>query len=199
MDVNSHMMRFRMEQMEENIDSDAEALVANIRERARNLYQTRQMLCTEAVVAALNHGLHGGLTDAQATAMAAPFSAALGDSGCLCGALSGAVMASGLLIGKDQPYRHRQDMRDSARQLHDTFKLANGATCCRVLSRTVKDDKKAHFQQCAGLTAQAAEMAARLVLRERPDLIAQADDGFLSRRQSVVSGALLRLVRLFSR
>jgi C_GCAxxG_C_C family probable redox protein len=120
----------------EKSETDAEALVARIRERARNLYQTRQMLCTEAVVAALNHGLHGGLTDAQATAMAAPFSAALGDSGCLCGALSGAVMASGLLIGKDQPHRHRQDMRDSARQLHDTFKLANGATCCRVLSRT---------------------------------------------------------------
>jgi len=46
----------------------AEPLIAPIRERVRNLYQTRQMLCTEAVVVALNHGLDGGLTDAQADA-----------------------------------------------------------------------------------------------------------------------------------
>ena len=188
-----------MEQMEENIDSNAEALIAGIRERARNLYETRQMLCTEAVVAAMNHGLHGGLTDAQAMAMAAPFSVALGDSGCLCGALSGAVMASGLLLGKDRPHRYRQDMRDSARQLHDTFKRVNGATCCRVLSKPVRHDRKAHFRQCADLTAQAAEMTARLVLRERPDLVERADNEFLNRRQNAISGALSRLAHLFSR
>lgn len=199
MDAKSHMMRFPMEQMEESIDSNAEALIARIRERARNLYQTRQMLCTEAVVAAMNHGLQGGLTDAQAIAMAAPFSVALGESGCLCGALSGAVMAAGLLLGNAHPYRQRRNMRDSARQLHDAFKKTNGATCCRVLSRTVKHDKKVHFRQCTELTARAAEMAARLVLRERPDLVARADDAFLGRRQSVVGGAVLRLVRLFSR
>jgi len=51
----------------------SEQLISQITERARNLYQTRQLLCTEAVVVALNHGLDGGLTDAQVVAMAAPF------------------------------------------------------------------------------------------------------------------------------
>jgi hypothetical protein len=142
MDVNSHMMRFRMEQMEENIDSDAEALVANIRERARNLYQTRQMLCTEAVVAALNHGLHGGLTDAQATAMAAPFSAALGDSGCLCGALSGAVMASGLLIGKEStpstPPKICGTAPASCTTRSNSPTVPPAAGCCPEQSRMIK-------------------------------------------------------------
>ncbi|BBO68620.1 hypothetical protein DSCA_25500 [Desulfosarcina alkanivorans] len=187
-----------MNDQREKSEPDADALIASIRERARNLYETRQMLCTESVVAAMNHGLHGGLTDAQAMAMAAPFSVALGESGCLCGALSGAVMAAGLLLGNAHPYRRRRDMRDSARQLHDAFKSANGATCCRVLSRTVRHDNKAHFRQCADLTAQAAEMAARLVLQERPELVDRADNAFLGRRQSVFSGALLRLARLFS-
>lgn len=176
-----------------------EALIVSIRERARNLYQTRQMLCTEAVLVALNRGLNGGLTDAQALAMAAPFCVALGDSGCLCGALSGAVMASGLLLGKTRPYHHRKGMRESARQLHDAFKTANGATCCRVLSKPVRHDPQAHFRQCADLTAQAAEMAARLVLARRPDLVEQADNTFIQRRQSAIGGALLRLVHLFSR
>jgi C_GCAxxG_C_C family probable redox protein len=186
-----------MEKRDAKPESGSEALIASISARARNLFETRQLLCAEAVVSALNLGLNGGLTDAQATALAAPFSLALGESGCLCGALSGAVLASGLLLGRDRPYRHRKAMRDASRQLHDAFKAANGATCCRVLSKKVRHDHKAHFQQCADLTAQAAEMAARLVLEERPDLVMQADNGFLAKRQSAIGGALLRLVHLF--
>jgi C_GCAxxG_C_C family probable redox protein len=178
---------------------EPEALIARIRDRARNLYATRQMLCAESVVVSLNHGLSGGLTDVQATAMAAPFSVALGNSGCLCGALSGAVMSAGLLLGQGHPYRRRKTMRIHARQLHDTFKDANGTTCCRVLSKTVRHDKKAHFQRCADLTAQAAEMAARLILEARPDLYARADNNYLAERQSTIGGALWRLVHRFSR
>ena len=179
-------------------DAQTEELITGISARARNLYLTRQMLCAEAVLAALNRGFDGGLTDVQATAMSAPFCVALGDSGCLCGALSGAVMATGLLLGKDGAYRHRVAMRDSARRLHDAFKSTNGATCCRVLSRKVRHDPKAHFEHCAELTAQAAELAARLVIEKRPELVAQADNGYLSKRQSFVGGMLMRLAHFFS-
>ncbi|RLB14454.1 MAG: hypothetical protein DRG82_13765 [Deltaproteobacteria bacterium] len=117
-----------------NHDPQAEALIAQIRKSARNLYQTRQLLCTEAVVVTLNKALNGGLSDAQAVAVSAPFSIALGESGCICGALSGAVLACSLLVGNEQLYHHRQRMRENARQLHDAFKATNGATCCRVLS-----------------------------------------------------------------
>jgi hypothetical protein len=67
------------------------------------------------------------------------------------------------------------------------------------LSKKVKHNKKEHFQQCAGLTAQAAEMAARLVLEKRPELVKQADNAFINRRQSSIGGVLSRLVHLFSR
>ena len=187
-----------MDTPKEKFNASAEALIGRIRDRARNLYETRQLLCTEAVVSAMNHGLNGGLSDAQATAMAAPFSVAMGESGCLCGALSGAVLSSGLLLGQKHPYCHRKAIQEASRQLHDAFKAANGATCCRALSKQVRHDKKAHFHQCSGLTAQAAEMAARLVLEKRPELVARVNNAFLNKRQSVVGGALLRLVRLFS-
>ncbi|MBC8177045.1 MAG: hypothetical protein H8E19_06525 [Deltaproteobacteria bacterium] len=61
--------------------TQTEALIAQIKNRARNLYLTRQLLCAEAVLVTLNQGLDGGLSDAQAIAMAAPFSIALGGSG----------------------------------------------------------------------------------------------------------------------
>jgi hypothetical protein len=108
-------------------------------------------------------------------------------------------MASGLFLGNDHPYRNRRDMRVGARQLHDAFKTANGATCCRVLSRNVKHDKNAHFHQCADLTAEAAEMAARLILNKRPELIMRADNGFLAARDSKIGSTLSRLFRFFSR
>jgi len=102
-------------------------------------------------------------------------------------------------LGGDRPYRHRKSMRDTSRRLHDTFKAANGATCCRVLSKKVRHDKTAHFRQCADLTAQAAEMAARMVLEKRPELIGQVDNRFLAKRQSAIGGTFMRLVHLFSR
>jgi C_GCAxxG_C_C family probable redox protein len=192
------IMEHRSLKWEEMRIPQAEPLISRIGARARNLYQTRQMLCTEAVVTTLNHGLGGGLTDAQAVAMAAPFCAALGDSGCVCGALSGAVLSTGLILGKEQPYRQRRSLRTDARQLHDAFKASNGATCCRVLSQNVKHDKNAHFQQCAGLTAEAAELASRLILYKRPELVGRITDRFLVKRQSKIGGALLRLLHHFS-
>jgi C_GCAxxG_C_C family probable redox protein len=175
----------------------AEALIAQIKKRAENLYLTRQLLCAEAVLVTINKGLDGGLSDSQAVAMAAPFCMALGESGCVCGALSGAILACGLLGAKGQPYHHRRSMRESARQLHDVFKSANGATCCRALTRNVQHDRNAHFQQCANLTAEATEMAARLILYKRPELIISADNGFLHRSDTNIGGAMAWLLRLF--
>lgn len=175
----------------------AEALIDQIKKRAENLYLTRQLLCAEAVVVTINKGLDGGLSDSQAVAMAAPFCMAMGKSGCVCGALSGAILACGLLGAKGQPYHHRRSMRESARQLHDAFKSANGATCCRMLTRNVEHERKAHFQQCANLTAQATEMAARLILYKRPELAISADNGFIHRSDTNISGVMAWLLRLF--
>ena len=179
-----------------NHDPQAEALIAQIKQRAENLYLTRQMLCAEAVVVTLNKALNGGLSEAQAVSVAAPFSIALGDSGCICGALSGAVLACGLFVEKDQPYHHRQRMRKGARQLHDVFKDTNGATCCRVLSQSVRHDRQAHFQQCAHLTAGAAAMAAKLILYQRPELIQCTENSFLHKMDTKIGAMMMRLLRI---
>lgn len=178
--------------------SAQEALVGRIRERAGNLYLTRQLLCAEAVVVALNHGLEGGLSESQAVAVAAPFCAAMGESGCLCGALGGAELACGLFLGGDQAYRRRKEIRETARVLHDAFKAAHGATCCRVLTRSVRQDADAHFRQCADLTADAADLAARMILSRRPGLAARADEAFLTRQDSILGGLWRRLLHRFS-
>ena len=175
-----------------------EALIQDLKERSRDLYLSRRLLCSEAVLVTLNNGLNGGLSEDQAVAIAAPFAIAMGDSGCICGALSGAVVACGLFLGSNGAYSNRWAMRECARYLHDEFKKVNGATCCRVLSRNVKDDKKAHFLQCADLTTEATGMAARLILEKRPDLLLQADKAFLAKQQPVIGNTLFRLIHSLS-
>jgi C_GCAxxG_C_C family probable redox protein len=191
------MLDKRITALEETHASADEALIARISECARNLFLSRQLQCAEAVMVALNRGLRGGLSKAQAVSLSAPFGEALGQSGCLCGALSGAVMAAGLFLGNNRPFARRRQLRNSARQLHDAFKTVNGSTCCRVLSRKFKGDKRAHLQRCAGLTADTTEMAARLILKKRPELAATADNALVFKRESAISGAVFRLLRLF--
>ncbi len=144
----------------------------------------------------LNKAFNGGLSDAQAVSVSAPFSASLGDSGCICGALSGAVLACGLFVGNDSPYHHRRRMRKNARQLHDAFKAANGATCCRVLTRNIRHDRQAHFRHCTHLTASAAEMAARLILYQKPGLIQYSDNAFIKKTDTKIGVLVARLLRI---
>jgi C_GCAxxG_C_C family probable redox protein len=183
--------------MEDENNPAARQLATGLKEYARNLYETRQLLCSEAVLVALNKGLNGGLTEQQAVSMAAPFCVAMGDSGCLCGALSGAVLGAGLFIGNTRPYSHRREMRKSGLALHNAFKATNGATCCRVLSNKVKHDKKAHFRQCAGLTADATEMAALLILNKRPELLEALDGSATFKKHGRLGAMMLHLLRWF--
>jgi C_GCAxxG_C_C family probable redox protein len=170
-----------------------EALISAIRQEALNLYYAQKYWCSEAVLVALNRGLEGGLNDSQAIAMAAPFSRAMGESGCLCGALSGAVMGAGLLLGQDYPYWRRKQMRSCARRLHDGFFAANGSTCCRVLSRKVKHDRKAQKKHCADLVATAAVLAAQLVIEKRPHRVAMVQGNLSASLSSKYLRAIWRM------
>jgi C_GCAxxG_C_C family probable redox protein len=151
--------------------SDA-ATISLIEARARDLFLNEKLLCAEAVLVALNDILDGGLATEQAVALAAPFADGMGRSGCLCGALSGGVMALGLFLTKGISPQSRRQVRKSARCLNNAFKTAHGSTCCRVLSKPFKKDRGALFYHCADITARTAALAAQQILSHRPDLTA---------------------------
>lgn len=87
-------------------------------------------------------------------------------------------------------------MRKNARLLHDAFRSTHGATCCRVLSRGVRHDRQAHFQQCAHLTAVAAEMAAQMIFYHRPELVQCSENEFLRNMDTKFSAMMTRLLQL---
>jgi len=181
--------------MEPASEETPETLVDLIKAKARNLFLTRQLQCAQAVLCALNEGLGGGLRRDIATRLASGFGEGLGGSGCLCGAVSGGVLALGLFMGKDRSsLLNASGSSYSTALLHQEFAARFGSACCRVLSKKVKHDAKAHFDQCAELTGAAAEIASRIILESKSHLAKSADLGYLTARDSKLTGVLNRIL-----
>lgn len=175
----------------------SEELVGLIRCRAENLFETHQLLCSEAVLYVINHGLKGGLSPELAIRLASAFPEGVGGAGCVCGAFSGALMALGLFLGRQALNgRGARKVQAKGRELYELFRSKFGTTCCRVLTQAVGDDPKALFKQCAGHTGEAAALAAQIILAARPELIEQADWNFLASEDSKLAAGVSKLLKL---
>ncbi|MCB2192776.1 MAG: C-GCAxxG-C-C family protein [Deltaproteobacteria bacterium] len=166
--------------------------------KAQELFFNGRMLCAPAVLTALNQGLGGKLDQAVVNNLTAGLVEGLGGAGCLCGAVAGACMGLGLFLGAGKEGgRSSRRVAAASHELHDAFKAERGSTCCRVLSKKVKHDKKAHFAQCAELSGLAAELACRALLEQRPELAQAVDMNYLRHEVGKKSG-LARLVTAVS-
>lgn len=172
------------------------AVARLIRLRTENIYRTRQLLCTEAVLTVINQGLRGDLPADLAVRLASGLPEGLSGSGCLCGALNGGALAIGLFLGRSGPGIHNnRNVRQATRDLHERFRERYGSTCCRILTRQVVYGSSAHFDHCAGLTGTAAELAAGIILEHRPELARNADLDYLNRKDSLLGAGVRRFAR----
>ena len=103
--------------------------------------------CAEAVLQATT-----GRSDPELLAMAKAFGGGIGKSGCLCGAVTGGVMALGLM-GKG----------DRNAELVAAFRAEFRTTCCRALSKDYRWLSREHKANCRRLTMAAAAMVAKLL------------------------------------
>jgi C_GCAxxG_C_C family probable redox protein len=166
-------------------ETATEALSVIIRQRAFNLMSTGRMMCSEAVLSVLNQGLGGGLPPDVAMKVASGFPEGIGGSGCTCGALTGCVIALGLFLSQsDSNLAVRRKAMSASGRLHHDFKSRFGSTCCRLLIKKGSSEFPHHFEACCDRGGWAAEHAARMILAERPELLPQADQAFLHRKDS---------------
>lgn len=145
--------------------SGADAL--EIRNEAETLFQTGKFNCSEAVMSALRHAFFPDIP-AYVIAAVSGFPVGIGGSGCLCGAVSSAVCALGLLFGREESSEllKAASCMKLAAELHQEFTAKHKAVCCRVLTRSLEIGSAEHANQCVKLTGDAAEAAARIILRE---------------------------------
>ena len=115
-------------------------------ERAGRLFDGG-MNCAQAVLQATT-----GSDDPKMMEIARAFGGGIGGSRCLCGAVSGGVMALGL-----------GGRRKRAGELVAAFKARNRTTCCKGLSAGYAWMSREHKQNCRRMTTETAEVVARLL------------------------------------
>ena len=159
-----------------------------VRQRAENLYENLKLCCSESLLLVLNHGFNGGLSSEQAKQLGAGFCGGMGEAGCTCGALSGAIMGFGLLTGPHaKGGLSKKALRQLARTMHDRFHARFSSACCRVLIQPFEKDKKGRSKFCANLTGITAAMATELLLETRPDLLQRLQTDYLASRDSKIA------------
>ncbi len=112
--------------------------------------------CSEAVLRAFRDKLKLELPD-EALKMASGFGGGVGHAGCMCGALTGAIMVLGMLQGRIDSSQDREPVYASAHEFHQQFEQIFGATCCRVLNPHPFDTKE-HLRNCLKITGKTAEL-----------------------------------------
>jgi C_GCAxxG_C_C family probable redox protein len=108
--------------------------------------------CCEAVLMACNEYYHLGLPP-EVFAVGKFFGGGF-KSGCVCGALTGLVMAAGTLQEK---YPHPLG-KDLAQNLHERFLKKFGSTCCRDIRAKMTSMEKIGNKSCKELTGATAEI-----------------------------------------
>jgi len=106
--------------------------------------------CTRSVLQAT-----GGSDNQELLAATAGFSCGIGKSGCLCGAITGGVMALGLKWRADR-----------TADLMTAFKESYKTTCCRGLSKSYLWMSDEHQASCRKITVATAGMVERLLQEE---------------------------------
>lgn len=190
------MIRFNKEK--KLLDHRGEALVDKIRQRTENLFMTGQLMCSEAVLAALNQGLKGGLPPQIAVRLTSGLWEGLGGSGCTCGALSAGVIALGLFLGRNGPgILNARTVQTVSKELHDHFKGKFGATCCRVLTKNIELGTARHYRFCARHAGEVSDQAARIILEHKPEQLEQADWMYLNKIDSKLDATIKRIANTF--
>ena len=101
-------------------------LAEQCRIEAEELYRSGRYHCAEAVLAVVRNHFRPDLPE-EVVQMASGFGGGSG-SGCLCGAVSGATVALGLVLRED-----KKRIAKHTRDLHAWFKEKYGATCCKTI------------------------------------------------------------------
>jgi C_GCAxxG_C_C family probable redox protein len=141
-----------------------EKLVHAAHNRARELFDSKKHNCSESAFMALNEVLGGGLEPQTAAHIATGLGGGLGASGGTCGALTGCVLALGLLAEEDPALPRKKIIYPMAAGLQESFRERFGSCCCRDLTRDKGDEQRAY---CSTLVADAAKMCAEMLLADK--------------------------------
>ena len=134
-----------------------------IRKIAEDYYRNGDFYCSEAVVKTIIDEFQIDVSE-DVIKMASGFPVGMGGMGCTCGALTGGVMAIGLVYGRSQGKdpKVNKAMELSAK-LYQIFCERHKVSCCKVLTRGMEKGSPEHMEQCIAFTGEMAYEAAKSI------------------------------------
>lgn len=134
-----------------------------IRKIAEDYYRNGDFYCSEAVVKTIIDEFQIDVSE-DVIKMASGFPVGMGGMGCTCGALTGGVMAIGLVYGRSQGKdpKVNKAMELSAK-LYQIFCERHKVSCCKVLTRGMEKGSPEHIEQCIAFTGEMAYEAAKII------------------------------------
>lgn len=133
--------------------------------RAEEMYRDGKYLCSEAVFLVANEYLGRPVPD-EMVKLSSGFPVGMGLAGCVCGALSGGVMALGIKYGRTEAGAKMPGMFEAAKELHDRFVKRRKSACCRALIEKFEFGSPEHLEQCTAITGEVAEDVIEILSRK---------------------------------
>jgi C_GCAxxG_C_C family probable redox protein len=90
------------------------------------------------------------------------FGGGLGESGCLCGALTGAIASLNMMKGRTTNQSSRDEAYQLAKEFTEKFTDKYGVTCCRALNPYPFETKE-HLTNCLKITGNTSKMLAEFL------------------------------------
>lgn len=118
---------------------------------AEQLYRSGKYHCAEAVLETVRRQFAPGLPESIVGTVSGFGGGS--SSGCICGAVSGATVALGLVVSD------KKKTTQLTRDLHVWFKERYGVTCCKVIRQT-------HKGVCPELTGEVAGKVAEMLVNK---------------------------------
>jgi len=142
------------------------ANIQQVRYDAEEVFRIGGFYCSEAIVSAIRKNFDPAMPEALIAA-ASGFPVGVGKSKCMCGAISGAVIALGYFFGNDGGKAVNAKVTALSHELQESFrKNHQGTLCCHIHIKGMDITTGQHKKQCVAFTGECAEKAAEIIVRE---------------------------------
>lgn len=149
-------------------------------------YFQNGLYCSEAILRGFNEAYNLGYPDNQYK-IATAFGAGLGESGCSCGAVTGAVMVLSLIAGRNHNYESERLSFTVTNELHDKFRSRYKAMCCRVLTKDFEWNSAEHKFNCEAIVQYVAELTDDIIQRELTEYLPENGGKALEEKQKYIN------------
>ena len=133
---------------------------------AEEVFRIGGFYCSEAIVSSIRKNIEPNIP-AKLISAASGFPIGVGRSKCMCGAISGAIIAMGYFFGRNEAGSNAQKCMEFAYELQESFrKNHQGTLCCHIHVKGMDMQNREHKRQCVAFTGEMARKTAELIARE---------------------------------